>query len=102
MSHSIPKEIGYLGNLENLYLNDNQLSGSLPPELGLLSKLSSFNIGSNDLESVMPFDVAMMCAQIDFCWLIPNTSSFCIPDTPEYQAIGVNPIGGLTLDALCQ
>ena len=42
LSGLIPVEIGLLTQITALYLHDNKLTGSLPSELGLLTKLSNF------------------------------------------------------------
>src|SRR3990167_10648986 len=48
---SIPKEIGNLVNLINLYLNDNKLT-SIPKEIGNLVKLTYINLKYNKLTSL--------------------------------------------------
>jgi hypothetical protein len=40
LTGSIPTEISYLTDLENLDLGSNFLTGTIPTEIGLLSKLS--------------------------------------------------------------
>ena len=51
----IPPELGNLANLEELYLNDNQLSGEIPPELGNGSAgLEVLFIEGNQLSGCVP------------------------------------------------
>ena len=50
----IPKELGNLPKLEQLILNDNRLTGPLPKELGNLPKLRRFSFGDNQLTGEIP------------------------------------------------
>ncbi|HMB89998.1 MAG TPA: hypothetical protein VKP65_04070 [Rhodothermales bacterium] len=100
LSGSIPVELGALTNLTQLYLHSNQLSGSIPVELGDLSNLTNLFLGSNQLSGIVPLAVAQLGATIA-CGFTPNEPSLCIPDTPPYQAIGVDPICGLPLSSTC-
>ena len=74
MGGTIPPELGGLSNLEQLLLNDNQLSGSvqvgrtlqlrslllssnqlsgeIPSELGELSNLQDLSLGGNELSGI--------------------------------------------------
>ena len=47
LSGSIPRELGNLANLRELWLHSNQLSGPIPPELGNLANLETLGLGSN-------------------------------------------------------
>jgi leucine-rich repeat protein SHOC2 len=48
---SLPAQIGQLGSLEYLYLDDNRLTG-LPSEIGQLSRLLELYISDNPLSSL--------------------------------------------------
>ena len=47
-------ELGNLSNLEELSLNDNQLSGTIPVELANLTNLRDLNFGVNQLSGTIP------------------------------------------------
>ena len=51
----IPKELGGLSNLTELYLADNnELTGEIPPELGGLSNLTGLYLYANQLTGEIP------------------------------------------------
>ena len=50
----IPKELGSLSNLQQLYLWGNQLTGEIPPELGGLSNLTHLYLDNNQLTGEIP------------------------------------------------
>ena len=50
----IPKELGSLANLTELWLHRNQLTGEIPPELGGLSNLTWLVLESNQLTGEIP------------------------------------------------
>ena len=52
LSGSIPASLGYLSELENLYLNANSLQGMVPGELGMLTNLQDLRLHSNELEGL--------------------------------------------------
>ena len=50
----IPKELGSLANLRQLWLWGNQLTGEIPPELGGLSNLTGLSLSGNQLTGEIP------------------------------------------------
>ena len=50
----IPKELGQLSDLRQLYLDDNQLTGTIPVELGRLSRLEWLYLDDNQLTGPIP------------------------------------------------
>ena len=52
LSGSIPASLGYLSELENLYLNANSLQGMVPGELGMLTNLADLRLHNNELEGL--------------------------------------------------
>ena len=52
LSGSIPASLGYLSELENLYLNANSLQGMVPGELGMLTNLQDLRLHNNDLDGL--------------------------------------------------
>ncbi|MEM1093587.1 MAG: Ig-like domain-containing protein [Bacteroidota bacterium] len=102
----IPASLGNLTNLDWLYLLGNAFSGTIPESLGNLTALSQLYLNNNALTGIVPLGVAQRCAETTTkdggaCLLTDNTARLCIPDTAPYQAIGVNPIGGLPLITNC-
>ena len=49
MSGTIPAELGQLGNLQQLWLFDNQLTGAIPAKLGSLGHLRQLHLSGNQL-----------------------------------------------------
>jgi len=54
LSGTIPSELGSLSNLEHIHLNDNDLSGEIPSELGSLTNLQYLRLYKNDLNGTLP------------------------------------------------
>ena len=54
LTGSIPPELGGLASLSRLTLTSNHLSGPIPPELAELSNLSHLGLFNNDLEGTVP------------------------------------------------
>ena len=54
LSGAIPSELGSLYNLIRLALNRNSLSGAIPSELGNLSSLSILGLARNSLSGALP------------------------------------------------
>ncbi|CBJ33257.1 Hypothetical leucine rich repeat protein [Ectocarpus siliculosus] len=52
-SGHVPKELGDLENLRELYLHNNSLTGVIPTELANLSALSEFEFGNNGLKTFL-------------------------------------------------
>ncbi len=98
---SIPAVLGNLTSLQRLYLSSNQLTGTIPSELGNLSSLQELFFNQNQLSGSIPLAVAEVGAAADTCNFTNNEPSLCIPGTPAYQAIGIDPICGLALDITC-
>ncbi|CAM9312171.1 unnamed protein product [Ectocarpus fasciculatus] len=57
---SIPKELGDLCELEELWLSVNQLSGSITKELGALSQLRELNLYDNKLTGPIPKELGAL------------------------------------------
>jgi Leucine-rich repeat (LRR) protein len=57
LSGTIPKELGKLTNLKELYLHQNQLTGSLPKELGSLVNLIVLSLWGNQLSGRVPQEI---------------------------------------------
>lgn len=98
LNGSIPASLGSLRQVGTIDLHGNQLSGYLPSELGNIPYLGALYLQNNQLDGVVPLSVAQTGAPIDCDF---TATSLCIPDTSEYQAIGVDPICGLALSGSC-
>lgn len=57
ISGSIPPEIGNLTNLTILNLSNNNISGSIPPEVGKLENLTNLDLGNNNISGNIPAEV---------------------------------------------
>ena len=57
VSGQIPPELGDLTAMAGLYLRDNQLSGEIPTELGKLSNLTRLFLSNNQLSGCVPAEL---------------------------------------------
>ena len=60
LTGEIPKEIGKLINLKNLYLNSNQLTGEIPKEIGKLINLQWLRLNNNQLLGEIPKEIGKL------------------------------------------
>ena len=58
LSGKIPRELGNLSNLTNLYLVNNQLTGPIPEELGNLSNLRELLLHINQMSGEIPVELS--------------------------------------------
>ncbi|KAI8927755.1 hypothetical protein BC831DRAFT_434710 [Entophlyctis helioformis] len=54
LSGNIPKDIGRLRMLKELWLDQNELDGEIPPSICQLTKLTSLRLGQNNLQGSVP------------------------------------------------
>ncbi len=80
LSGSIPSELGSLNDLTILYLSNNQLSGSIPPELGSLANLQTLELGWNQLDGSIPPELGNLLG-LQALALNSNQLSGSIPPT---------------------
>ena len=78
LSGEIPPELGNLAKLETLYLYSNQLSREIPPELGDLAKLKTLHLSSNQLSGKIPPELSNL-ANLEWLYLSSNQLSGEIP-----------------------
>jgi len=71
--------LGNLTKLENLYLDNNGLSGSIPPELGNLSKLKYLILYNNALTGTIPSTLGNL-KSLQYLFLYGNKLTGTIPD----------------------
>ena len=57
LSGEIPTELGSLANLQTLWLFNNQLTGKIPAELGNLSNLTGLSLSRNQLTEEIPTEL---------------------------------------------
>jgi Leucine-rich repeat (LRR) protein len=67
-----------LGQLTNLNLNNNQLSGAIPDSIGNLSYLRLLDLGHNDLSGAIP-DSLRSLSDLRYLWLKSCRLSETIP-----------------------
>ena len=67
MTGTIPAGLGQLIQLEQLYLQDNQLTGAIPPELSQLNRLETLWLDENQLTGEIPAEMGQlfMLQQLD-------------------------------------
>ena len=95
MSGEIPAELGNLANLEQLRLNDNQLTGQIPSALGRLENLTLLHLSGNQLTGCVP--AALMDVEgTDFTQL---GLDFCLPAIAarHFSATTLPPGGQVTV-----
>ena len=98
---SIPPSLSALSNMSLLDLSGNNLQGTIPQEVGTLTSLTTLDLSSNQMTGDVPLAVAEIGAAAATCNLADNDPGLCIPDTPPFRALGVDPLCGLPLSAAC-
>ena len=78
LSGEIPAELGNLVNLELLSLSVNQLSGEIPAQLGSLANLAWLSLGDNQLSGEIPAELGSL-SNLEFLILAENRLSGEIP-----------------------
>ncbi len=78
LSGPIPPELGSLANLQDLYLNANELTGTIPAELGSLANLTRLDLFENQLSGPLPPELGDL-ANLRFLLLWSNDLSGPIP-----------------------
>ena len=78
LSGEIPAELGSLTELEYLDLQRNQLSGEIPAELSNLSNLKHVRLNDNQLTGQMPAELGDL-SQLESLWINDNQLSGEIP-----------------------
>ena len=80
LTGSIPEALGNLSELDALDLSDNRLSGNIPAALGNLSLLRDLNLSGNRLEGEIPAALANL-TDLESLYLSGESNSFtgCIP-----------------------
>lgn len=99
---SLPETIGELQGLTRLNLSGNALTGSFPASLGNLTNLTELAITQTQLGGALPLRVAEVGLAATSCTLINNAPSLCVPNTPDYQALGAVSVCGLPLSDQCR
>ena len=83
-SATIPPEIGYLTNLEALWLMDNHLSGEIPSSIGNLVNLRSLGLRENDITGSIPSEIGNL-SLLHVLGLSMNQLTGSIPSTIGYM-----------------
>ena len=78
LTGGIPAGLGGLANLESLYLHENQLTGSIPAELGDLSNLRTLRLDHNQLAGEIPTELGGL-ANLESLYLYDNQLTGPIP-----------------------
>jgi hypothetical protein len=74
----IPAELGRLGALDALFLENNQLSGPIPAELGQLGALTWLTLDCNQLSGPIPTELGQL-GGLEHLYLNENELSGAIP-----------------------
>ena len=78
LSGPIPPELGSLANLEQLWLWNNQLTGEIPPELGNLANLKALGLNDNQLAGEIPAELSNL-AMLGYLSISGNQLTGAIP-----------------------
>ena len=78
LTDSIPPELSGLLNLQSLHLGFNQLTGSIPPALGSLSNFRTLYLGSNHLTGNIPPELGSL-VNLQTLYLFSNQLTGSIP-----------------------
>ena len=78
LSGQIPSELGQLSQLQELWLNANQLTGPIPPELGQLSQIQRLVLSTNHLTGPIPPELGQL-SELQNLWLGSNLLTGPIP-----------------------
>ena len=63
----LPKEIGKLANLQKLFLSNNKLEGEIPKEIGKLTNLQDLCLDNNKLEGEIPKEIGNLTNLQELC-----------------------------------
>lgn len=80
LTGSLPPEIGQLDRLLSLTLFNNRLTGRIPTELGRLERLKSLWLGGNELTGPIPPELGRL---VDLYWLSLSGNKLTGPIPPE-------------------
>ena len=89
LTGEIPKEIGCLTNLTQLWLYNNDLSGTIPASIGLLTNLTFLILSNNQLTGSIPVEIGNLINLTDL-GLNDNNLTGSIPHTIGNMASLVN------------
>eukprot|EP00978_Attheya_sp_CCMP212_P001604 scaffold3281_cov55-Attheya_sp.AAC.1 len=78
LTGTIPTEIGTLSNLIKLSLNSNNLEGTIPSEIGQITTLVQITLSFNDLTQNIPLEFAML-SKLDLLNVWANPLSGEVP-----------------------
>ena len=78
LSGTLPAAVGNLRHLERLYLDNNALSGAIPVELGHLRELQYLYLYNNELSGEIPVELSYL-RELTRLYLRNNTLSGAIP-----------------------
>ena len=83
LTGSIPAALERLSNLRALLLGFNLLSGQIPPEYGNFTGLEALEVGGTMLSGPLPESLTRL-STLD--WLRLEGSGLCVPDAPAFEA----------------
>ncbi|GLJ55603.1 hypothetical protein SUGI_1194190 [Cryptomeria japonica] len=78
---SIPKEIGNLSSVTQLYMNRNSFVGTIPSEIANLLNLVAIDLRQNKLQGSIPAEVQLLNQRLVYMYLDDNMLSGSIPES---------------------
>jgi hypothetical protein len=106
LSGTIPREVGQMTALSQLFMDHNAFTGSVPSEVGNLTELNQLKINNNDLSGTIPKELSTL-RRINILMLSRNYLTGTLPSeigflsTLEQLDVSYNQLSGRVPSSFC-